>query len=194
MLEELGWRFLSAIGSIVSGPVEMLAGDSAAAEAELRRDYDALKRLGDRNYISTVSAYLAEALYRQDKYEESRTFAAYSAEVAAPDDLGTQVLWRGVSAKLLAQQGQLEAAERVAREAVDLSRGEHDMIDNRANILMDFAEVLRVGGKHQDAAVTAAEALGLYERKGNVIAAQATRDFLANGTAQSPPLQSARGS
>jgi hypothetical protein len=194
MLEELGWRFLAAIGSIVSGPVEMLAGEPAAAEAELRRDYDALKRLGDRNYISTVAAYLAEALYRQGKYEESRSFAAYSAEVAAPDDLATQVLWRGVSAKLLALQGQAEAAERIGLEAVERSRRESDMIDNQANILMDFAAVLRIGGKHHEALLAAAEALKLYEQKGDLVAGQAARDFLANGAAEKPPLQSAQGS
>jgi hypothetical protein len=32
MLEELGWTFIAAIGSIVSGTVEMMAGDPVAAE------------------------------------------------------------------------------------------------------------------------------------------------------------------
>ena len=179
MLEELGWNFLAAIGSIVSGPVEMLAGDPVAAEAELRRDYEALERLGDRNFISTVSAHLAEALYQQDKYEESDRFATFSAGIAAPDDLATQVLWRGVSAKLLARQGQLENAERVGREAVELSRRSEDPIDDQASALLNLAEVLRVVGKHQEAALTGAEALSLYERKGNAVSAAAARAFLA---------------
>src|ERR1700692_3264760 len=98
----------------------MLAGDPVAAEVELRRDYETLDRLGDRNYISTVAAYLAEALYRQGGYDESRRFATFSADIVAPDDLATQVLWRGVSAKLLARQGQPEEAERLGREAVEL--------------------------------------------------------------------------
>ena len=113
MLEELGWRFIAALGSMVSGPVEMLAGDPVAAEAELRQDYETLDRLGDRNYISTVAGYLAEALFRQGRLDESGPFAAFSAEVADPDDVATQVLWRGVTAKLMAARGELEEAERL---------------------------------------------------------------------------------
>ena len=65
-LDELGWRFDAALTSAVaSGPVELIAGDAAAAEAELRRDYDALAAMGERNYISTTAAFLAEALYRR---------------------------------------------------------------------------------------------------------------------------------
>lgn len=178
MLEELGWKFLTAIGSLVSGQVEMLADDPVAAEAELRRDYEALRRLGDRNYISTVTACLAEALYRQERYDESEMFADFSAGIAAPDDLGTQVLWRGVSAKLLAREGELEQAERVVREAIDLGRGENDAIDHRANTLMDFAAVLRMAGKHDEAALAGAEALRLYEQKGNLVSTARARRFL----------------
>jgi tetratricopeptide (TPR) repeat protein len=178
MLEELGWTFLAAIGSIVSGPVEMLAGDPVAAEAELRRDYETLDRLGDRNYISTVAGYLAEALYQQGRYDESRTFAAFSAEVADEDDLATQVLWRGVSAKLVAHDGEFDEAELVAREAVELIRRADDPID-QAIALMDLGEVLRMAGKGEDAARVATEALGLYEHKGDVVSAAAARRFLA---------------
>ena len=178
MLEELGWKFLAALGSIVAGPIEMLAGDLAAAEAELRRDYDALDRMGERNFISTIAGYLAEVLYRQERYEESGTFAAFSAEVAAADDLATQVLWRGVSAKLLARQGKLGEAERVARAAVHMMRSADDPID-QANALMDLGEVLRIAGRHDAAARAGAEGLALYEKKGDLVSAAMARRFLA---------------
>jgi len=178
MLEELGWTFIAALGSMVSGPIEMLAGDPVAAEAELRRDYETLDRLGDRNYISTVAGYLAEALYLQGRFDESRAFTAFSADVAAPDDLATQVLWRGVSAKLLAQQGRHDEAERAAREAVELTRHADSPID-QANALMDFGGALRMAGKHDEAALAGAEALGLYEQKGNLVQAATARAFLA---------------
>ncbi len=183
MLVELGWTFVAALDSIVSGPVEMLAGDPVAAEAELRRDYETLERLGDRNYISTVAGYLAEALYRQGRYDDSGTYAAFSAEVADPDDVATQVLWRGVSAKLLARQGRLDEAERMGRKAVELSRREDDPID-QANALMDLGHVLRAAGKHDEAARAGAEALDLYERKGNLVSAATTRQFLAESVGE----------
>ena len=187
MLEELGWTFTAALGSIVSGPIEMLAGDPAAAEVELRRDYETLDRLGDRNYISTIAAYLAEALYRQGRYDESGTFATFSADVAAPDDLATQVLWRGVSAKLLARQGKFEKAERIAREAVELCRRADDPIDDQANALMDLGQVLRMAAKHQEAAREAGQALALYEKKGNLVSAAAARRFMAEGSDKRQP-------
>ena len=65
-LDDLGWRFDAALTSAVaSGAVELIAGDAAAAEAELRRDHEVLAAMGERNYISTTAAFLAEALYRQ---------------------------------------------------------------------------------------------------------------------------------
>jgi class 3 adenylate cyclase/tetratricopeptide (TPR) repeat protein len=186
MLEELGWTFTAALSSIVSGPVEMLAGDAAAAEIELRRDYETLDRLGDRNYISTIAAFLAEALYRQGRYDESATLTAFSADVASPDDLATQVLWRGVSGKLLARQGEFEEAERIAREAVEMSRRADDPIDEQANALMDLGLVLRMANKHDEASREAGQALALYEQKGNLVSAAAARQFLADGLRARP--------
>jgi tetratricopeptide (TPR) repeat protein len=192
MLEELGWTFTAALSSIVSGPIEMLAGDPVTAEVELRRDYETLDRRGDRNYISTIAAYLAEALYRQGRYDESDTFATFSAEVAAPDDLATQVLWRSVSAKLRARQGEFAEAERLAREAVELCRRADDPIDDQANALMDLGHVLRMAGNHDEAAREAGHALALYEQKGNLVAAAAAREFLADGLRPQPQPQPKR--
>ena len=187
MLEELGWVFLAALTSLESGPIEMLAGDPAAAESELRRDYDALDRLGERSFITTVAAYLAEALYRQGRTEEADRFASFSAQVAAPDDVLTQLLWRGVRAKLLALEGGVADAERVASEAVELSRGSDDVI-SQANALMDQAEVRRLGGREEQAAAAAREALALYTRKGNLVSARRAKAFLK---AQAPNVSPA---
>ena len=105
MLEELGWTFLAAQTSFDSGPVEMLAGDLATAEAELRRDYDTLERMGETNYISTTAALLAEVLYRQGDLEGAEEHTRISEELAAQDDVSSQFRWRGVRAKILATRG-----------------------------------------------------------------------------------------
>ena len=49
---------------------ELLAGNPLAAEMELRKDYEALERMGDRYYRSTLAGMLAEALYQQARYDE----------------------------------------------------------------------------------------------------------------------------
>ena len=107
-LDELGWRFDAALTSAVaSGAVELIAGDAVAAEAELRRDHEALAAMGERNYISTTAAFLAEALYRQGRDEEAFRMTEESEQIAAADDVATQYLWRSVRAKLLARRGEL---------------------------------------------------------------------------------------
>src|SRR5205823_314413 len=58
-LEELGWKALVAVTSLDYGFLEMAGGDLKAAERELRRDYDTLDALGEKNYISTTAGVLA---------------------------------------------------------------------------------------------------------------------------------------
>jgi class 3 adenylate cyclase/tetratricopeptide (TPR) repeat protein len=174
MLEELGWTFLAAQTSFDSGPVEMLAGDLATAEAELRRDYDALERMGETNYISTTAALLAEVLYRQGDLDGAEEFTRTSEELAAQDDVSSQFRWRGVRAKILASRGQASEGERLAREAVALIRASDD-INSQGDALIDLAEVLRLAGRPAEAAEAAREALALFGSKGNTVSAALAR-------------------
>ena len=171
-LEELGWTFDAAVTSLDSGRIELLAGDPSAAEAELRRDYDTLERLGERNYISTVAAVLAEALYRQGRNADAEVFAARSAEIAAPDDVVTQFLWRLVRAKLHAHEGAFDDAIKLANEAVALTRQSDDLIE-QANALMDLAEVQTAAGSTTEAGKARRRAISLYKRKGDIASAAA---------------------
>ncbi len=186
MLQELGWTFHAALTSIDSGPIEMLAGDPVAAEAELRRDYETLDKLGDRNYIATVAAYLAEALYRQGRHEDAGAMASLSAEVAAPDDVATQVALRGVRGRLLAGSGRLDEAQTLCREAVEMSRTEDDPAD-QAIALSALADVLRAAGRRAEAIETQVAALDLHEAKGDLVSAAAVRSWLAEVTPEAGP-------
>ena len=109
--------------------------------------------------------YLAQALLAQRRDEEAERFAELSEELAAADDLLTQIMWRGVRARTLAGRGRLEEAERIAREAVALAE-RTDFINDRADALVDFAIVLRQAGHLDDARAALAEGLRLYEQKG----------------------------
>ncbi len=182
-LEGLGWTFNAALTSIDSGPIEMLAGDPVAAEAELRHDYETLDRLGERNFISTVAAYLAEALWRQDRIADATAMAGFSAGVAAPDDIPTQVALRRVRGKILSREGRLDEAISTCREGVELTRGEDDPTD-QAEALADLALVLRAAGEQQAAQAAAVEALALHRAKGNSVAGAEVAQFLA----ESPPV------
>jgi class 3 adenylate cyclase/tetratricopeptide (TPR) repeat protein len=173
-LEELGWTFLAAQTSFDSGPVEMLAGDLASAEEELRHDYDALERMGETNYISTTAALLAEVLYRQGDLDGAEEHTRISEDLAAQDDVSSQFRWRGVRAKILASRGQASEGEKLARDAVALI-GASDDPNSQGNAMIDLAEVLRLAGRPAEAADAVRDALTLFESKGNAVSAALAR-------------------
>ena len=111
IFEELGQtRYSSALD--IDGIVELLAGDLDAAEGRLRAGYLALEKMGDRAFRPTTAAHLAEALYAQGRDEDAGPLTEISEQLAARDDLLTQVVWRRVRAKVIAGQGRIDEAER----------------------------------------------------------------------------------
>jgi len=83
-----------------------------------------------------------------------------------------------VRARVHARREGLEEAEHLAREAVLLA-GRSDFLDGNADAFLDLADVLRLGGRRDEATAAAGEALELYERKGNVVGAARARAALA---------------
>ncbi|HET9083319.1 MAG TPA: adenylate/guanylate cyclase domain-containing protein [Candidatus Limnocylindrales bacterium] len=182
ILEELGLRFDASLISIDSGPVELLAGDPVAAEAELRKDYDALDAMGERNYISTIAGLLAEALYRQERFDVAAGFAKFCEEVAAPSDVYSQYLWRGIRGKLLARDGAHDEGIELAGTGVVETRASDDL-EGQGNALLFLAEANAAAGRTEDAMRSAREACELFEAKGNVVSARRARAFAATGIA-----------
>jgi tetratricopeptide (TPR) repeat protein len=170
MLQELGWRFHAALTSIDSGAVEMLIGDPAAAERELRGDLEVLREMGERDYEPTVAALLSQALYQQGRLDEADGAALEAGSTAAPEDVFSQHLWRAVHAKVLATRGDNEAAAALAEEAVRLIAATDDP-DSLGNAQMDLAEVYELGGRAEDAGRALEHALRAFEAKGNTVAA-----------------------
>jgi predicted ATPase/class 3 adenylate cyclase/DNA-binding SARP family transcriptional activator len=169
IFEELGHTLNSSV-SHLDGIVEMLAGDPAAAERRLLEGYRALEEMGDKAFLSTTAAYLAQAVYAQGRDEETRRYAEISEELAARDDLLTQVIWRSARAGYLAGQGRIQEAEELAREAVTMCEAT-DFVNTRADALTSLAEILQQAGRMEEAKAAAAGALALYAQKGNSVAA-----------------------
>jgi class 3 adenylate cyclase/tetratricopeptide (TPR) repeat protein len=178
-LDRLGWHYDAALTSaITSGAVELIAGDAEAAEAELRRDHEALAAMGERNYISTTAAFLAEALYRQGRDDEALAFTDESASVAAEDDVATQYLWRCVRAKLLARRGDPATGEALAREAIAIIEDAQDP-ESQGYAWLDLAEVLAMAGRTAEAAAAARTAETRFVTKGNAPSAARAARFRA---------------
>jgi class 3 adenylate cyclase/predicted ATPase len=177
--EDLGMNLTarSAI-SLAYGAIGLLAADYGAASLELRAGLDALEGMGERGYLSSVAAFLAQALHGQGRLDEADELARRAQASAAPDDLWSQVLSRGVQAKVCASRGAHEEAERYAREAVGLAAAT-DALDLHGNSLVDLADTLALAGRGEEAATCLADALRLYEQKGNEVSAERARARLA---------------
>jgi predicted ATPase/class 3 adenylate cyclase/DNA-binding winged helix-turn-helix (wHTH) protein len=176
--EELGLTLSLAVSHTEAGTIDLLAGDPLAAERNLRRGYDVLAGMGERNLLSTSAALLAQALFALQRDEEAERFAQLSEERADADDLITQVLWRGIRARTLARRGRAEEAESLAREAVALAETS-DFVNDRGDAFVDLAIVHRQAGQLDQARAALAEGLRCYVQKGNAVAAGRARADLA---------------
>jgi tetratricopeptide (TPR) repeat protein len=158
---ELGLQLAFAGLTQVTGPLELLARDPVAAEHELRRGLEILESHSSDGY---QQALLAEALYEQGRHAEA---AECVRRAAAKDDEGvvlSQVTWRSVRAKL-------EGSEELAREALALAE-----TTDATNLIADaLVDVAIVAGDGDD---VVAQAVELYERKGNVAAIARILDLL----------------
>jgi class 3 adenylate cyclase/tetratricopeptide (TPR) repeat protein len=174
LLAELGPTVAGASTSLEAARVETLAGDFAAAERALRRDYQALAALGERYILSTVAGELARVLYAQGRLDEAEGCSRHAQDLADADDVASGTLWRTVQAKVLARNGNRDGALMLIGEAVDLLK-RTDSVVAQAETLVDLAEVLRLAGQRKDADEVLEDAVALFEAKGNVAAAEALR-------------------
>ena len=165
---------LQVASSYHAAVVEVLAGNPAAAETSMRAAYRALEEMGERAFRSTIAASLAWVILEQGRDEEAEALAEVSARLGAADDLLTQIRWRRARARVLARRAEIPAAEALAREALAIAEAT-DFINERADTLIDLSHVLEVSRRCDDAVAAASGALHLYELKGNVVAAAATR-------------------
>jgi tetratricopeptide (TPR) repeat protein len=177
-LEDVGAGVVAASTSLNSWWVEMLAGDAASAERELRRDYEALEAMGEQYLLSTVAAALAQVAFAQDRLDEADAVSKVALGLADEDDIDSQALARCVRAKVLARRAEAEDGQRLAREALALVRGSQNPV-LLAHTLVDLAHVLLAAGELGEAEEALAEALGLFRSKGDRVSAQRAEAMLA---------------
>jgi ATP/maltotriose-dependent transcriptional regulator MalT len=180
LFTDLGLRVELTWSSHFFAYVEILGGDLAAAEAELRQGYEISKEISETGYLSTTAAMLADVVYEQGRYEEALRLTEESEATGAPDDELTQILWRATRAKILARLGDPDAGETLAGAALERVRTTEYLVET-ADTLRAYAETLRAGGRDAEAAAALREALELYERKGNLVMAGRVRELLAGG-------------
>jgi predicted ATPase/class 3 adenylate cyclase len=158
--------------------VEMLAGNPEAAASSLRASYATLEQMGERGFLSTIAGFLSHALYAQNEYDEAERFSRASEDAAAPDDVFSHVLWRTARAKICARRGEFDRAEELANDALQLLE-RTDLLATHADAFLDFAEVLTLAGRLDEARAAADEAARRYVQKGNLAALERARRIAA---------------
>ena len=164
--------------SQLNGWTELLAGDPAAAERQLRSALETLREIGELAWLSTVAGILAESVRAQGRLNESDELLAMGEETAGTEDAYSQALIRSVRAKIRVKQGKADDAERLAREAVEIAR-RTDFLFLQWFALASLAEVLEVLGRDDETQPVLAEAVEVAARKGYGAAAEGARAALA---------------
>jgi tetratricopeptide (TPR) repeat protein len=177
MYEELG-----LIGSVESAGrdrayIEILAGRLEDAERHLRESCEASIRRNESSFVSSQAAELADVLYRLGRHDEAQSWALTARDRAGEGDLHAQVFWRAIEARLAARRGELELGVSLAKAAVEMME-QTDAISQHAKVLLDLAEVHRLGGNEGAAHAAVSQAEELYRAKGNIAALETVRDLL----------------
>jgi class 3 adenylate cyclase/tetratricopeptide (TPR) repeat protein len=177
-LRELGLALPLAGSRTLEADAYTAVGDLASAAHELRTGAADLREFGEIGVLSTVVGHLSVVLAEMGELEEAEEAAAESRSAATADDIVSQMLWRDGLAAVRARQGAHLEAERLAREAVELSQ-RTDSLAFQAMAACALASVLTAVGRHEEAIAAHAEAIQLYERKGNLtMAARLRREGL----------------
>jgi tetratricopeptide (TPR) repeat protein len=162
---DLGMRSWTLSGH-GEGVIHEWFGDAAAAISEYERGVRQLQEVGERGYLSTEASTLALLLLDVERVDDAREALRIAQETGAEDDIVTQVEVHATQARLLARDGDLAEAERLARAVVE----EADATDYEvlfAHSRKALGDVLRLGGNLDEAVEVVEEAAANQERIGN---------------------------
>jgi DNA-binding SARP family transcriptional activator len=149
-----------------------LAGDLTGAEQEHAETFAHFRKIfgGEPGRLAVRTAWQAGLVCcdagRWERAEE--WYAVWHGQDSAAASRSL------LAARLAAHRGDVDEALEIALAGVEQSQGS-DSPDARADPLVTLAEVLRVAGRHDEADEAIAQAIEIYEAKGNVAAAGALR-------------------
>jgi tetratricopeptide (TPR) repeat protein len=162
---ELGLRWQDGIHLLLSGYVELSAGDPVMAEWHLREAAQSFAEVGDEWFARTAAVDLSRALLEQGRPDDAR--GAIGTAATDLPDAELQIKHRSLLAVLMAQETPSKAAVDCAREAVQIAETT-DLVTWHAAAQLDLAEVLSRCGDRSGAADAGEAARLLFARKGHV--------------------------
>jgi class 3 adenylate cyclase/ATP/maltotriose-dependent transcriptional regulator MalT len=178
-LEERGSSVALALLLAMMAPeTERLAGDPATALEISKRGCQMFEDVGERSWLSSALGIQGQVFYDLGDLDAAFAAATRGLELGASDDAYTQILTRGVQAKVLARRGSQEEAEQLAREACELADAT-DMSCSRGSAYADLGHVLYVAGRAAEAERAIEHAAEIYDDKGAVALAERARRMAA---------------
>ena len=178
-LEGRGTSISLSLALAMDAPeIERLAGDPAKALEFSKRGRAMLEEAGERSWLSTAFGFAGQAHYDLGDLDNAMEAANRAAELGASDDVITQMLVRQVRAKVLARRGDLERAERLVLEAIELGEAV-DMPCGTGEAYEDLGHVLYLAGKTAEAERAIERAIEIYDAKGAVAMTDRARRALA---------------
>ncbi|MBA2632264.1 MAG: AAA family ATPase [Chloroflexi bacterium] len=172
-------QIADSTGGHFLAPLELLAGNPERAYEVGRPSYEAMAATGDQAFSSTAAGHVGMALVGLGRWDEAERYARITLDTSAASDQESQALGRQVMGLILAHRGELDAAERVALEAVAL-RESGEFLNAHGDALDALGEVLRMAGRPDEAREAFTAALDRYRRKGNLVATARTEQRIAD--------------
>lgn len=175
---QFGNELLRAASFMSKANQALRAGRIADGEAAARQGVAELEVLDARGFLATTVGMLGEALCRQGRWDDVEQAADRVLALGLPGDFDADFRWRALRARVLAQRGEFEEAERLAREASDIVE-KTDWHMQRGEAAMVVGEVMELSSRTDEAQAAYERAVQSFERKGMVPDSQAARRRLA---------------
>ncbi len=171
---DFGWTLDWAGCAVISAAIELMAGNPNAAEKSLRPAYDALRAMGEANYVVDTAYYLTASLCELGRNDEAQQVVDETGSLSPPGSF-IEAAWMLAAARVEAQSGNGAEAERLASEGCRRLAASPRWLGQG---LLTLGEVLQVGGKLEEASAAFQRALELYEGRRVIPLAEQARTEL----------------
>jgi tetratricopeptide (TPR) repeat protein len=148
------------------GDIELVAGDPDAAAEVLRRGDQLLAEMVEHSYRSTVVAMLAWANTLRGDREGALAAVELAEQLSAPEDILNFIYTHQVRSALALADGNLDAAERWARSALDYALTTN-LYASLGQAHLQLGRVMAARGRLGEAVEATRAALDTFERKGD---------------------------
>ena len=129
-----------------------------------------LRKAGDREWLATNTAILAEALYRRGQFSDALAKSRDALALSPPGHLTSLAVARRVHAMALARAGDVEEAVAMAAATIDLLQNT-DVLIEQGEAFAALAEVCALADRTGDAEEAWERARLRFEQKGNLVSA-----------------------